>query len=63
VDYLPSTVPLTTPLTFEDAHVAVTPLNGRLRLAGTMEFAGLDTAVNARRVVIVGSSSACRSAS
>jgi len=53
VDYFPSPVPLTTPLTFEDAHVAVTPLNGRLRLAGTMEFAGLDTDVNARRVAAV----------
>jgi D-amino-acid dehydrogenase len=53
VDYFPSPVALSTPLTFEDAHVAVTPLNGRLRLAGTMEFAGLDTAVNARRVAAV----------
>ncbi|MDT0353090.1 NAD(P)/FAD-dependent oxidoreductase [Pseudonocardia charpentierae] len=50
VDYFPSPVPLNTPLTFEDAHVAVTPLNGRLRLAGTMEFAGLATDINARRV-------------
>jgi D-amino-acid dehydrogenase len=50
VDYFPSPVSLSTPLTFEDAHVAVTPLNGRLRLAGTMEFAGLDTDINARRV-------------
>jgi D-amino-acid dehydrogenase len=53
VDYFPSPVALNTPLTFEDAHVAVTPLNGRLRLAGTMEFAGFDTAVNARRVAAV----------
>jgi len=53
VDYFPSPVPLSTPLTFEDAHVAVTPLNGRLRLAGTMEFAGLDLGVNARRVAAV----------
>jgi D-amino-acid dehydrogenase len=53
VDYFPSPVALNTPLTFEDAHVAVTPLNGRLRLAGTMEFAGFDTRVNARRVAAV----------
>jgi D-amino-acid dehydrogenase len=53
VDYFPSPVSLTTPLTFENAHVAVTPLNGRLRLAGTMEFAGLDTDINARRVAAV----------
>ena len=53
VDYFPSPVPLRTPLTFEDAYVAVTPLNGRLRLAGTMEFAGFDTDVNARRVAAI----------
>lgn len=53
VDYFPSPVPLSTSLTFEDAHVAVTPLNGRLRLAGTMEFTGFDTRVNARRVAAV----------
>ena len=53
VDYFPSPVALNTPLTFEDAHVAVTPLHGRLRLAGTMEFGGLDTDVNPRRVAAV----------
>ncbi|WP_369135278.1 NAD(P)/FAD-dependent oxidoreductase [Modestobacter sp. I12A-02662] len=53
VDYFPSPVSLNTPLTFEDAHVAVTPLDGRLRLAGTMEFSGLDTGINARRVEAV----------
>jgi D-amino-acid dehydrogenase len=53
VDYFPSPVPLSTTLTFEEAHVAVTPLNGRLRLAGTMEFAGFDLGVNARRVAAV----------
>lgn len=53
VDYFPSPVALGTSLTFEDAHVAVTPLDGRLRLAGTMEFAGFDTRVNARRVAAV----------
>ena len=53
VDYFPPPVALSTSLTFEEAHVAVTPLNGRLRLAGTMEFAGLDADVNARRVAAV----------
>ena len=53
VDYFPSPVPLNTALTFEEAHVAVTPLSGRLRLAGTMEFGGLDAEVNARRVAAV----------
>jgi D-amino-acid dehydrogenase len=50
VDYFPSPVALNTPLTFEDAHVAVTPLDGRLRLAGTMEFSGMGREINARRV-------------
>jgi D-amino-acid dehydrogenase len=53
VDYFPSPVALSTSLTFEDAHVAVTPLGGRLRLAGTMEFAGYSTYVNARRIAAV----------
>ncbi len=53
VDYFPSPVALATSLTFEDAHVAVTPLSGRLRLAGTMEFTGLDTRLNMRRVAAV----------
>jgi D-amino-acid dehydrogenase len=38
------------PLTFEDAHVAVSPLNDGLRIAGTMEFAGFDARVRRRRV-------------
>ena len=53
VDYSPSPIPLQTAVTFEDAHVVVTPLNGRLRLAGTMEFGRLETSVNARRVAAV----------
>ena len=50
VDYMDAPTALKTPLTFEDAHVAVTPLNGMLRIAGTMEFAGFDTKVQPRRV-------------
>ncbi len=33
-----------------DAKVATTPFNGRLRLAGTMEFGGLDESINQVRV-------------
>ena len=33
-----------------DAKVAVTPFNERLRLAGTMEFGGLDEKINQVRV-------------
>lgn len=38
------------PLILEEARVAVTPLGDRLRLAGTMELAGMDTTINQRRV-------------
>jgi D-amino-acid dehydrogenase len=38
------------PILLSEAKVAVTPLEGRLRFAGTLELAGLDPAVNARRV-------------
>lgn len=53
VDFFPSPIELSTSVTFDDAHVAVTPLHGRLRLAGTMEFAGMATDVNAPRVAAV----------
>lgn len=38
IDYSPAPVQLRTSLTLEDARVAVTTLNGFVRLAGTMEF-------------------------
>jgi D-amino-acid dehydrogenase len=38
------------PMLLEEARVAVTPMGDRLRLSGTMELAGLDTSINARRV-------------
>jgi D-amino-acid dehydrogenase len=50
VDYSPAPVTLRTTLTLEDARVAVTPLNGMVRLAGTMEFGGFDESVNSVRV-------------
>ena len=50
IDYPQAPTGLTTPLTFEDAHVAVTPLDGMLRIAGTMEFTGIETKIRARRV-------------
>ena len=50
IDYSPAPVELRTTLTLEDARVAVTPLNGMVRLAGTMEFGGFDEAVNTVRV-------------
>jgi D-amino-acid dehydrogenase len=38
------------PLMLSEVRVAVTPLNGRLRLGGTLELAGLDLSINQRRV-------------
>jgi D-amino-acid dehydrogenase len=53
IDYRPAPVQLRTSLTLEDARVAVTPLDGMIRLAGTMEFGGLDEAVNSTRVAAI----------
>ncbi|MEV0598163.1 FAD-dependent oxidoreductase [Streptomyces sp. NPDC050315] len=53
VDFAPAPVNLRTSLTLEDARVAVTPLDGFVRLAGTMEFGGLEEKVNARRVAAI----------
>ncbi|MGO3021911.1 MAG: FAD-dependent oxidoreductase [Brevibacterium sp.] len=50
IDYSPAPIRLRTSLTLEDARVAVTPLNGMLRLAGTMEFGSTDDDVNEVRV-------------
>jgi D-amino-acid dehydrogenase len=50
IDYSPAPVQLRTSLTLEDARVAVTPLDGMVRLAGTMEFGGFDESVNKVRV-------------
>ncbi len=49
VDYSPAPIKLNTSLTLEDARVAVTPLDGMIRLAGTMEFGGFEESVNQTR--------------
>jgi D-amino-acid dehydrogenase len=53
IDYTPAPIDLRTSLTLEEAHVAVTPLDGMLRIAGTMEFAGLSDAVRPHRVAAI----------
>ncbi len=40
----------TLPVWFQESRVIATPLAGRLRLAGTLELAGLDLSVDQRRV-------------
>ena len=42
--------PLRIPLILHEARVVITPLQGKLRFAGTMELAGLDPSINQRRV-------------
>lgn len=50
VDIVPPPVALRGAINLSDAKVAVTPYDGRLRLSGTMEFAGLDENVNHARI-------------
>jgi D-amino-acid dehydrogenase len=50
VDYVPAPQPLAMPLMLAEAHSVMSPLEGALRLAGTMEFGGFDERVSARRV-------------
>ncbi len=50
IDLTPAPLTLRGAINLSDAKVAVTPYDGRLRLSGTMEFAGLDEKVNAARV-------------
>jgi D-amino-acid dehydrogenase len=45
--------PLRRPVMLQEPRIAVTPLDGRLRLAGTMQFAGLDESIDRRRVASV----------
>lgn len=42
-------VPVRRPVMLQEERVAVTPLSGRLRLAGTMQFDGLDLGIEPRR--------------
>ena len=52
MDYVPSPLPepVTHAMYLHEARVALTPLEGRLRLAGTMELSGLNHYINPRRV-------------
>ena len=53
IEYPEPPVKLTRAVNLSDAKVAVTPLDAGLRLAGTMEFAGLDTNVNQARIAAI----------
>jgi len=41
------------PMIFESHHVAITPLEGALRIGSTMEFAGYDRSINRRRMELL----------
>ena len=51
----PQRLPLR-PLSFHEARVAVTPAGDRMRLAGTMEFSGINDRVDPRRIAAISSS-------
>jgi D-amino-acid dehydrogenase len=53
VDFCPAPVELKAIVYLAEARVAITPLAGAVRLAGTMEFAGLDTKINPSRVAAI----------
>jgi D-amino-acid dehydrogenase len=50
IDYSPAPIALQIPVMLAEAHCVITPLEGTARLAGTIEFGGLDERVSARRV-------------
>ena len=45
--------PVSRPLYLHETRVAITPLNGMIRLAGTMEFSGLNHVVRQERVAAI----------
>jgi D-amino-acid dehydrogenase len=53
VDLEPGAGDPSLPVWFQESRVIVTPLPGRVRLAGTLELAGLDMSVDRRRVAAV----------
>jgi D-amino-acid dehydrogenase len=50
LDYAPAPVAVRRPLYLHEARVAVTPMNGMVRLAGTMEFSGFNEMIREKRV-------------
>ncbi len=53
LDYAPPPRPVGHALYLHEARVAVTPLNGMVRLAGTMEFSGLNHRIRPERVAAI----------
>src|SRR5215216_550405 len=53
LDYVPSPAPVGHALYLHEARVAVTPLDGLTRLAGTMEFSGINTRIRPERIAAI----------
>jgi len=53
LDYTPPPSPVRRPLYLHESRVAVTPLNGTVRLAGTMEFSGLNHRLTPARLAAI----------
>ena len=53
LDYAPPPVPVGHALYLHETRVAVTPLDGIIRLAGTMEFSGINTHVRPERIAAI----------
>jgi D-amino-acid dehydrogenase len=53
IDISPPPRSLSRPLYLHETRVAITPLDGMVRLAGTMEFSGLNDEIRAERVAAI----------
>ncbi len=53
LDFAPPPVQLNHPLYLHEARIAVTPMNDMLRLAGTMEFSGINEIIRPKRVAAI----------
>jgi D-amino-acid dehydrogenase len=53
LDYAPPPVPVGRPLDFAESRFACTPMNGMVRLAGTMELSGINEIVRPERVAAI----------
>lgn len=53
LDYAPPPTPVTRPLDFAESRFACTPMQGMVRLAGTMELSGINDTVRPERVAAI----------
>lgn len=58
LDYTPPPVPLGRPIDFAESRFVASPMDGMLRLAGTMEFSGINEVVRPERVAALASGAA-----